>query len=321
MGGSDNAAFTFHEDPTGVYDEKFAFGFTGLKAQFFYLACHFLFYGAFIVPVASVFYSCLKKHKNFDQYEVLNKHMIATQFQATVNLQAAGWVGAQLLSICGIQHAIGTLLCLPAVCNIYGYTGLANFLGISPAFAIFLAKQGAMCEAGWELSDVVFRCYSKWVQGRHDLNPKSLMIFAFVHHTMGLSMVVPMCAFDGGNPYFHEVVFLLQGAAAVGITAQQFGFLLDIRNAGELFTMKIYIVTTLFCMVWCRGIRYVSILYSIVMYYSAFEMYTMLIAAVLAALVMGFVNALFVVDSISKASKYLPMTTEQAVKMAATKSE
>merc|ERR1712178_1419 len=120
----------------------------------------------------------------------------------------------------------------------------------------------------------------------------------------------------GGNPYFPEAVFMLQAAATVGITAQQFGFLLDIRNAGELFKMKIYIVATLFSMVYCRGIRYVWLLYSFVMYYYAFEMYSMLIGTVLASLVMGFVNVLFVADSISEAIKYLPMTTEQATKMA-----
>lgn len=300
---------TPYEDPSAAYDEKFAFGFKGLQAQFFYLFCHFLFYGILVQPVASLIYNWLKKHEKFTQYEKLNKQMFLSQFKVSFSQEVAAWMGAQLVSICLIQHVIGASLCVPAV-----FPGVANYLGISPALAVFMVKQGAMCEAGWELSDTVYRIFQKWVQGRHDLQPNSLMVLCFIHHSMGMCMVVPMCAFDGGNPYFHETVFLLQGAAGIALGTQQAGFLLDIRESCDLLKMKAISLFTFLCMIWSRGIRYLMILYAMVTYYRAFEMYNWVYACIFFASIMGLLNILFIVDATSRALKYLPMTTADAIK-------
>lgn len=306
-----------YTDTSAMYDEKFAFGFKGGQAQLFYLFCHFCFYLITINPLARIIHNCLRKKKYYSQYETLTQEMMLKGYMTPLDKEGAARFGTQILVICGMQHLVGGFLCLPAVANFWGYPGLANSLGISPSLAIFMAKQGAMCEAGWELSDGLIRGYQKFIQGRHDLQPKALCILMAVHHTLGLTMVVPMCTYYGGHPLFHETVFLLQFAAGVALTLQQFGFMLNIaENSADLFKMKIYVLITFVCMWWARGIRYVWILYSFVTYFLAFENYTMVAAVIFQALVMGLLNLLMIVDSTKKTSKYLSMTMEDAKKAA-----
>lgn len=304
-----------YEDLSDSYTAKFAFGLQGLQAQLFFLCCHALFYHFSLLPLSHVVHAFFKKHKNYEQYKVLNQKMLREGYGINgASEEVAGFTGAYIATICFIQHNVGAILCVPALCNHYGYPGVADCFGISPGLAIFMAKQGAMCEAGWEVSDVIFRSYNKWVLGDHAGQPNQLVFVFFLHHVMGLSMVVPMCVFDGGSPYFIETVFMLQLAAGVGLVLQQFGFLLDVKEASDLFWMKVYVTISVTVMVYARAIRFGMIGYSVVGYYLYFENYGMLFGSLFAAFFMGLFNFLMVGDAIKKAIKYLPMTSEGAKK-------
>lgn len=318
---SNSSSPILYEDPSGCYTAKFSFGLQGLQAQLFFLCCHTLFYFFSLVPLSHAVHGYFKKHKNYDQFAYLNKQWLLEGFGITgVGKEAAGFTGAYITTICLTQHSVGGLLCLPALCNYYGYTGLANYFGISPGLAIFMAKQGAMCEAGWELSDVIFRTYHKWILGDHVGQPDALVMTFFLHHIMGLSMVVPMCTFDGGNPYFIEGVFLLQFASGMGTVLQEFGYLLDIRKASDLCWMKIYVAINVIVQVYARAIRFLMLFYSIVGYYLFFGNYGMLFGSVFGAFFMGLFNAAVAGDAIKKTMKYLPMTSEGAAKQIGSKS-
>ena len=48
------------------------------------------------------------------------------------------------------------------------------------------------------------------------MNPPSLLIFLFLHHSLGLGLGVPFNILYPDDALVHELVFLLQFAAAVG---------------------------------------------------------------------------------------------------------
>lgn len=79
-----------------------------------------------------------------------------------------------------VQHGVGGLLCVPA---------LVPALGVPAHVATALACHGALCEAGWELQDILSRlfqvCCTK--EGARN-NPTALLVILGIHHTMGLSM-------------------------------------------------------------------------------------------------------------------------------------
>jgi hypothetical protein len=150
-----------------------------------------------------------------------------------------------------VLHATSGLLCLPAVFGMFG-------LG-SPAVAVTLAGHGALCEVGWELQDVVTRACQVIFGGPSGKakNPLPLLIITsrsitpwasrwrsqvcceprpgcswppeIVCHPPSSS--APICAGArlavnltfASEPYFHEMVFLLQFAAAVALTTQNYG--------------------------------------------------------------------------------------------------
>merc|ERR1712232_434435 len=113
-----------------------------------------------------------------------------------------------------VQHLLGGLLCLPSL--------------VSSAGAVFssLACHGALCEAGWELQDIVTRVSQRLCQGEKGKrqNPGSLLAVLCVHHAMGLSMVIPMNLLYHDDKHYHEFVFLLQAAAFAAMMLQSYGY-------------------------------------------------------------------------------------------------
>ena len=64
------------------------------------------------------------------------------------------------------QHAVGGLLCVPSL-----------VVGVTPMSSA-LVRQGAMCELGWEVQDVVCRAYQIILGGRQGrrVNPLPLVV-------------------------------------------------------------------------------------------------------------------------------------------------
>merc|ERR1719181_857416 len=104
-----------------------------------------------------------------------------------------------------------------------------------------LARHGALCEAGWELQDAFTRAYEVLFGGEKGklLNPTPVLVFWAFHHTMGLSMVIPMNLVYPDLAYYHELVFLLQFASFVAMMFQHYGYTLDVKTKSGLNMMKI----------------------------------------------------------------------------------
>lgn len=195
------------------------------------------------------------------------------------------------------QHAVGGALCIPSV------------LGWKGQVVNAMACHGALCEAGWELQDMIERIYQLIFGGAagRAKNPTPLLVLLSVHHAMGLSMVIPMNIFYGSNPYYHEFVFLLQGAAFVALASQNYGFTLDVKTASGLKQMKMCVTITLLVTLWSRLLRYSFVGYTLICTYRADGNSVMLYMGSSVLALMGTLNALMVMDAIGKFSKFIKM--------------
>jgi len=296
-------------DPSMPLFERYSpAGLTGFNSILFFWACHTIFWTPFCKTISNVVRKYVKKQPYAKQYDELNQKNLKNSYGVDWTLEGSGSFGCELIAICGLQHQLGALLCVPAV-----FPSVANFLGISTPVAVFIAKQGALCEAGWELGDIAHRIYEKFLLGRHDLQPTGLFIIMSIHHFLGITMTLPLNVYYGSLPPFLEGVFLLQLAAGVGLATQQYGFMLDTTKSTELFQMKFCCTLTFVCMWYTRAIRYCMLYHEFSLFF--WDNNTMWMAATVAALVMGLLNLLFVADATKKFLKYITLTTKQAAQL------
>lgn len=195
------------------------------------------------------------------------------------------------------QHGVGAALCLPSVLGFRGPLGCA------------LARHGALCEAGWELSDSIERVLAITVgdRKRRALNPTQYVVAMLMHHSLCLSMVLPMNLMYPDNPHYHELVFLLQGASVFATGAQFYGFTLDVATASGLRQMRACTALTSILSIWSRVFRYWPIAFHCVTVLRADGNSRVAAAAGAAFLVMGLFNLAIIADSVKKFAKFAGM--------------
>lgn len=196
------------------------------------------------------------------------------------------------------QHAVGGVLCLPSLLG--GSTGIV---------AAACARHGGLCEAGWELQDAFERAYQILFGTEQEKakNPLPLVLFMAFHHAMGLSMVIPMNLYYPDNAYYHEFIFLLQGAAFAACVAQNYGYSLDVKTASGLFRMKASVAFSTAVIAWSRVLRYGFVGYKLIGTMYADGNIRMLCVGCLVLMSMGVVNLVFITDALKKLVKFMSM--------------
>lgn len=203
-----------------------------------------------------------------------------------------------------VQHGVGGALCLPSV------LGLASRL--PPGLASALARQGALCEVGWEISDTIQRIYQRTCGGElgKAKNPNALAVAFFMHHSCAQCMVLPLNLFYPENPYYHEGIFLLQGAAIGAFGIQQYGFTLDINTAAGLRKMKMASGTCLGIMTWGRILRYGYVWWKLISQFMEDRNSLVLKLAVPSVCMLSLFNVGIMVDCIQKFLKFYDKNIE-----------
>lgn len=203
-----------------------------------------------------------------------------------------------------LQHAIGGILCIPSLFNLY-----------DADTNVSLACMGALIEAGWEFQDGLTLIYIKLFGSpeRQAAAPTSYCVLMGVHHALGLGMVIPMNLMHRDNVYYHELVFLLQFAAAVALALQHYGYSLDIKTKAGLFQMQISTLFTFVTIAYSRVFRFIYVLYKLVTYFYSDGDYAFLTSGITCSLLMGMMNLLMFLDATVKVKKFITMSiTEDA---------
>ena len=177
-----------------------------LQAVFWYVAIA-------IIAKLGAFY--VKKQPWCQQWTTLNRSTFKKAFFVDFKTDPEAFDFACLFLGIIVQHAVGGLLCAPAVFGIG-----------STAVATTLACHGALCEVGWEIqgtpllaptwpwrhampngrlrraADVVSRAYQVIFGGPagKEKNPTPLLVILAIHHTMGLSMAIPSALCPPNTP-------------------------------------------------------------------------------------------------------------------------
>merc|ERR1719240_2397738 len=114
---------------------------------------------------------------------------------------------------------------------------------------------------------------------------------------MGLGMAIPMNLSFASEPYFHEMVFLLQFAAAFALMTQNYGYTLDTKSAGGLLRMKVAVTLTLAVLVYSRVLRFAFLGYKLLGIAYASGSMTLFAGGATVICTMSLLNSLFVVDA------------------------
>lgn len=192
------------------------------------------------------------------------------------------------------QHLIGGALCFPSA------------YGPPSELAYSFARHGALCEMGWELQDLLVRgwqCTFGGTEGRAK-NPAGLLLILGLHHCMGCSLVIPLNLYYPRNRHIHEAVCLLQGAAAVALLMQNYGYTLDTSTRAGLLRMKFSVGFVWLVVLWSRVLRFTYLFFVLVPMLLVDGNALLSAGAVAVVLAMGYVNFIFFADATRKLLKF-----------------
>ncbi|KAL7539031.1 hypothetical protein ACHAWF_006272 [Thalassiosira exigua] len=144
-----------------------------------------------------------------------------------------------------LQHFVGGALCVPAV------------LGFDDSWATSLACLGVLSEMGWELADVtdIFVTRSMTTDGKERV-PNTMVFILMVHHSMTLTMGLPMVLKYRELKEMHQMTFNLQWAAAIAISMNEYTKCLDLSKPRQMLTFRLLNGIGFVIMVWMRGIQW-----------------------------------------------------------------
>mmetsp|Transcript_5982 Transcript_5982/g.6871 ORF Transcript_5982/g.6871 Transcript_5982/m.6871 type:complete len:321 (-) Transcript_5982:60-1022(-) len=193
-----------------------------------------------------------------------------------------------------LQHLIGGIFCIPSI--FFG----AHF---PQAVASALAKHGCLMEAGWEFQDLAERFYQVFVKNDWTKNSPTSLRTLVLHHSMGLSIIVPLNIYFGDNRLYHEGMFLMQGVSAFCITSQYYSYTLNTEKPWDMIQMKVLSMSNFLIMFYCRIIGFGGIMMKILpIIYDQNQI--LAIAGIVTTILMQYLNFKFLRSNFSRAVKY-----------------
>eukprot|EP00808_Paulinella_micropora_P007077 g65713.t1 len=200
-----------------------------------------------------------------------------------------------------IQHCIGGIVCLPSVLG-WG----------DAAITAALARHGALSEGGFELSDLsngICKVLFRGEEGRK-MYPFSLRIVMLLHHTMGLSMIIPMNLICPDNRDYHHLVSLLQFAAFLAMVCQQYGYTLDVSKPSDLFKMQVMCALVFLNLVYSRALAFGYTIYRLLMHFWSHGLMRLLVGGCIATTMMSVFNVVLLLDAHKRLLKFMKLARE-----------
>lgn len=194
-----------------------------------------------------------------------------------------------------LQHFIGGALALPAV-----------FRLCDAQTASSLACLGVLSEMGWEASDLVdiFITRTTCADGKERIPNSMLLIFA-IHHSMTLTLGLPMVLKYRELRELHLLTFNLQWAAAIAIGVNEFTKCLDLKKNRQLWAFRVMNGCCFVIMAWMRGVQWIQLSWRMLNIWYVDEEWTCLgLGIVVCTLLTGFNFALCIYPFYKKMAKY-----------------
>jgi hypothetical protein len=205
------------------------------------------------------------------------------------------------------QHLISAVLCSFSTFGPAGYALIPALPG-GQAVAAALARHGALCEAGWEMQDVVTNILPRIISTGAVNGTDRIML---IHHTLGLTMALPMNLFYGDNVTYHSLVFAIQFAACFGLAPQFYGFTCDQATYVGMLQCKVCGILQWTSMVYGRLFVFVTNSYALLRTCYADGRMPLFGLACFGLTMMALMNLLMLTDASIKLVKLLPKDYKQ----------
>lgn len=197
------------------------------------------------------------------------------------------------------QHFLGGVLCVPAI---FGCC-------VSRDTALCLVRHGALVELGWEVQDTALRLWSRvTTEEGAKINPRAIFMFMFMHHAMQWALVIPMNLHYSHLSGYHELVFMLEGAAGFAGAAMFYGYTCDTSDRDQLRRMILCNGLNFLVMVYTRLIHYWWSVFKCLRYFWQVSAYPELVAGIICGgFLMPFIGLTFIPELWHKLRKFVAM--------------
>jgi hypothetical protein len=201
------------------------------------------------------------------------------------------------------QHALGGLLCIPAV------------FGLAPASwnVVALARLGGLCEVGWEIYDLGMN----WWVGV----PDTLMMVMVIHHACAQLMVVPSNLLLENSANYFAQVLNLQGAAVAACTIDAYVKTLDFSKKSDVKTAFYGSALAAFILGFTRGVIFPVLGFKIFLDIYAEGQTFLFFCACGSTITMSFFNYLMIQDAFSRCKKFYELAYGSTVAPATEEAE
>ena len=221
------------------------------------------------------------------------------QFRLGVTESMARDFYAFLTTLC-FQHGISALPMIPVV--VYGWNDASIHWKI--AFVI-----GTLSDVGFDIYDSIKSSLRTFVPNHSSPLPVDFwVVIVALHHTLALSLVLPMNTRYIQLEAYHQTVTSLLLAASLCYTAGCYKFTLDVKSSVGFLQYKLIVVFQLLVILYTRLYLWFPAAYSLIKHFKSQN--DMLFFGV--SCVIGFIfsvfNLLLVVDALGAAVKWLPRT-------------
>lgn len=231
----------------------------------------------------------------------LMKDMMEKMLGIDMDEQFLSKMMGSMLTIPG-QHMLGGLLCVPAILG----------CGVSRETALCLARHGALIELGWEIQDTAERLWDRFATpDGAKRNPWAMFRVMLIHHGMQWALVIPMNLHYSHLSGYHELIFMLEGAAGFAGLAGFYGYTCDTSKRSELQQLILWNALNFIIMIYTRFVHYWWSVYKCLHFFWQAGAYPELVAGIVCGLgLMPYVGALFIPEQWHKLRKFVTLYME-----------
>jgi hypothetical protein len=182
---------------------------------------------------------------------------------------------------------------------------LPAVLGDDSDTAASLACLGILSEMGWELSDLIDISFTRSLPDGKERMPNSLFVIFAIHHSMSLTLGIPMVLKYRYLRELHLMTFNMQWAAAIAIGVNEITKCLDLKNNKQLWAFRIMNGVCFLIMAWMRGLMWMLLSWRLIWIWVEDEEWAILgVGLVVCCLITGFNFALCIYPFYKKMVKF-----------------
>lgn len=283
------------------------FAAPSLNAQLINVLLHSILWALLVrVILPPIFAGYLRKMSCKTQFLKLAREFFKANFFYDMGEDEEGQIEwtAQFQGIV-LQHGLGGLLCMPSALGLGGY--------LPAGLASMMARHGGLCEVGWELQDTIARVLELIFEGERgrEKNPPALLLVLALHHTCAVCLVLPLNIYYPEDTHYHEGIMLLQLAAFIALSAQQYGWTLNVKNQKGLDDMRLSVTLSWVAIVWSRVLRYGFVWKALFLKFTNESDPFLLNIAFAPVVSMTLFNVPVVLDATAKLIKFYRMTIKE----------